>query len=145
MIKSIVVTSLIVLASLFLAFYFLQRSLIYFPNKSYPTLLAYHATDMQEVIVETEDRLKLHAWYKKAKPKKPSRHIAIPSNTNFCTKSKNILHLGSYHPHSPMTEIIVTGDGFSTLYYTPFRTSCQVQNEKNMAYQMSRFGVEFCI
>lgn len=61
-------SSLIVLGTL----YMLQRNLIYFPVVEKPERDAYDALDMQEITVNTEDNLKLLAWYKKPKNHKPT-------------------------------------------------------------------------
>lgn len=61
-------SALIVLATL----YVLQRNLIYFPVLDKPEREAYGALDMQEVTVNTEDNLRLLAWYKEPKNHKPT-------------------------------------------------------------------------
>jgi len=54
-----------------LAFYFIQRNFVYFPNPQRQDMAAYNATDMQVVKTRTEDGLELEGWYKPAKGDKP--------------------------------------------------------------------------
>lgn len=51
--------------------YFVQRSLIYFPNPSVQNPVHYNASDMDVVKAMTDDGLELSAWYKAPQDGKP--------------------------------------------------------------------------
>lgn len=55
---------------LFLYVFFNQRRLIYFPDKSKPSINLYNASKFKEISFQTSDGLKLVGWYKKPEKQK---------------------------------------------------------------------------
>lgn len=72
MIKPIFITTLLVLCISYAICYIFQRQFIYFPNTEAPRQQDFHAMDMTQVTLITEDNLKLLVWYKAAKPHQPT-------------------------------------------------------------------------
>lgn len=72
MIKALLIVSCSILIILTLLMYIFQRSLLYFPAKEVPSRSVYHATDLQELHLKTNDGIDLLAWYKAAKTNQPT-------------------------------------------------------------------------
>lgn len=66
MFKQVLYCGIVILSIVALFFYLCQRKLIYFPAKEQPDRYLFHAQDMQEVKLSTDDGLTLNAWYKPA-------------------------------------------------------------------------------
>ena len=71
--KSLLLGFVMVLVALFVLIYIFQRHLIFYPDKQVPLRHAFHAEDMQDVTLQTDDGLSLQAWYK------PSTHARHPT------------------------------------------------------------------
>lgn len=72
MVKQLVTVTFFVFLFLMLTIYVFQRHLIYFPAKEMPSRQLFHAEDMQEIKIPTEDGLFLTSWYKAAMLNQPT-------------------------------------------------------------------------
>ncbi|MGQ3889569.1 alpha/beta hydrolase [Legionella sp. CNM-1927-20] len=72
MLKQNLVFLLIFIILVMVSMYLLQRQFIYFPARVMPIRQFFAADDMQEVYLNTEDKLKLLAWYKPAQSDMPT-------------------------------------------------------------------------
>lgn len=64
--KQIIMTCVIIVIFMFFTWLF-QRHMMYFPSREKPDLKTFHAQDMQEIKLETQDGLRLYSWYKPAR------------------------------------------------------------------------------
>lgn len=72
-IKKFVINALIVYFSVALGLFLIQRSMMYYPTKTPPSLSEYRGEGvMQEVKVTTDDGLTINGWYKPAEKGKPT-------------------------------------------------------------------------
>jgi len=70
--RHILSTALIVFVALSLLLFFFQRKMIYYPDRSPPNSVLAQSLGFESIQLETEDRLRLLAWYKKAQPNYPT-------------------------------------------------------------------------
>lgn len=72
MIKNFSIIFILTISIILVLLFIFQRHLIYAPSKIKPSPSRFHAEDMQVVSIITQDKINLNAWYKPAKPNKPT-------------------------------------------------------------------------
>lgn len=102
MLKQLLLLTISLLVCMLLVYLF-QRHLIYSPLNEPPNRAAWHASDMQEISLQTADNLILHSWYKPAVNPQPTvlffhgnaRHIGyrMPLIREFLQKGFGVLLL----------------------------------------------------
>ena len=71
-IKATILLIIIAYLCLIIGLYILQRKLIFFPDTSIPNTSLYGNYDINEITVQTEDKLVLKGWMHSAEPNKPT-------------------------------------------------------------------------
>jgi fermentation-respiration switch protein FrsA (DUF1100 family) len=76
---------------------FMQRDLMYYPDRTRPDPALYHASDMQVVSVQVENGLTLQGWYKP--PSAPDKPVIVHYHGNAGNIGSRALYLRPYMDH----------------------------------------------
>lgn len=131
MIKSFLWGAVMVLVAVFALIYLFQRHLIYYPDRQVPQRHAFHAEDMQDVSLQTDDGLSLQAWYK------PATHAHNPT---LLILHGNAGNMGSRMPLA--RSFLDQGDGVLLLEYRGYGGNKGNPSEQGL-YQDARAGLRF--
>ena len=129
--KSLFLGAVMLFVALFVLIYIFQRHLIYYPDIQAPVRRVFHAEDMQEVTLQTDDGLSLQAWYK------PSTHAHNPT---FLILHGNAGNMGSRMPLA--RQFLDKGEGVLLLEYRGYGGNKGKPSEQGL-YTDARAGMRF--
>jgi len=94
-----VMKSVLIIGALYvvgaLALYFLQRRIMFSPDPTRVLVEAVHIAGLQEVVLETDEGVKLYCWHVKAKPGKPTLLFFHGNGGNVANREEKFLQLSN--------------------------------------------------